>query len=123
MKLVAWRRVLCLIVIYTLAGCAVWRPISPNDLQETLADGRTSRVRVILQDSVVVLNHARLSGDALVGTPDRKGERSTVSMRLEDLQRVEVRRPNTTASRHVAIGVLCSAVILAILVTRDSPMR
>ncbi len=83
-----------LLVAVSCSGCATWRPVSEDGLQDALANGTTSQVRVTVQDGTLVLKRARVADNAIVGIPDHPPGSTPVSIAFKDVQRFEVRGPN-----------------------------
>lgn len=110
-------RAILVLTAFIAIGCSSWHArVAPSAAD---AVSFAHPIRVTRADrSVVVLDHARVSGDSLVG--EQGGAR--VALPISDVQRLDERRisgPRTTA---LVVGSLLAAfVVLAIVAAATIP--
>ena len=94
-------------------GCAVWRPLGIDEAASVISNDRPSRVRVTLQDTVVTVMHPRISGNMMMAVREDGSFGDSLAVPLGEIRQVELRRPNTRATRIFAVtSVLVAALIL-----------
>ena len=104
------RVVLPLTLLAFLSACHYWRPLEPP-IAQAITEEEPGTVRVTLTDnSRIVLEEPRISGDSLIALGD------TVGVALNDVQQVEGRRSDVFGTVLLASGAFVLAAV-AIVVT------
>ena len=109
----AFRRTVCAALIAAqLAGCTSWRaqPVVPSDMPGFVAAHPASPFRFTLGNgSEVVVSHARVAGDTVIGT----SLGSQVRVAVSDIRMVARRRTNPWLTAGLVYVVAGSAVLVA----------
>ncbi len=126
MRSITVRRVLSSILLPVyLSSCTSWQvqPVSPEQVVE---EEQPSQVRVTTTDqSEVVLEAPRMSGDNLLGLGDRNASwagsayavsdtGSALAIPLADISHVAIKKTNTTNSVLLGLGIAAGAFVVVV---------
>ncbi len=105
------RAIATLLLLLYLPACTSWQ-VGKTSPEQLFEDDPPEKVRVTQTDgSLIELMSPEVRADSLVGTV--KGD--TVSIALSEVQKVEVRRPDSTRTGILVAGIMVWTVVSVVL--------
>jgi hypothetical protein len=107
-----WVAALALLLCCPLGACTSWRTAPVSGLRAVALSGRETVRITRTNTSVLVLRHAQVQGDSVVGEAGSPPQR--VAVATNEIQRLDVRKVSATRTTGLSLGVLAVVSVVAV---------